>query len=153
MERYVTQRREVVAPATVNRELAFVNRAFTVALENGLIERSPAKPVKFLREPSGRVRFLSEDEETALRAAVGEKDWPVRAFAINTGLRRGEQFSLRWENVNLASRVLTILRSKHGGSRHVPLNDPAMAILRALPSRFQGRWVFPECLRQDADER
>ena len=39
--------------------------------------------------------------------------------------------------------VLTIPRSKHGGSRHVQLNDTAMAILRGLPSRFHSRWVFP----------
>ena len=45
--------------------------------------------------------------------------------------------------MNLANRVLTIPRSKHGGSRHVQLNDTAMAILRALPSRLQRRWVFP----------
>jgi len=143
IERYVAQRQQEVAPATVNRELAFAKRVFAVAVENGLLERSPARPIKFLREPSGRVRFLSEEEETALRAAIGEKDWLVIAFALNTGLRRGEQFNLRWENVNLANRVLTIPRSKHGGSRHVQLNDTAMAVLRALPSRFHSRWVFP----------
>jgi len=143
IERYVAQREKQVAPATVNRELAFVKRLFAVAMENGLVDRNPAKPVKFLREPSGRVRFLSDEEEVALRAKVGKKDWPVIAFALNTGLRRGEQFNLRWDNVNLANRVLTIPRSKHGGSRHVQLNDTAMAILRALPSRFHSRWVFP----------
>jgi len=143
IERYVAQREREVSPATVNRELAFVKRVFAVAMENGLVEKNPAKLVKFLGEPSGRVRFLSDEEETVLRAAVGEKDWPVIAFALNTGLRRGEQFNLRWENVNLANRVLTIPRSKHGGSRHVQLNDTAMAVLRALPSRFHSRWVFP----------
>jgi integrase len=143
IERYVAQREQEVAPATVNRELAFVKRVFAVASENALVDRNPAKPVKFLREPSGRVRFLSDEEEAALRAEVGEKDWPVIAFALNTGLRRGEQFNLRWEHVNLANRVLTIPRSKHGGSRHVQLNDTAMAILRSQPSRFHSRWVFP----------
>jgi len=143
IERYVAQREKEVAPATVNRELAFVKRLFAVALENGLVDRNPAKPVKFLREPAGRVRFLSDDEEAALREKIGEKHWPVVAFALNTGLRRGEQFNLRWENVNLANRVLTIPRSKHGGARHVQLNDTAMAILRALPSRFRRGYVFP----------
>src|SRR5438034_1457845 len=143
IERYVAQREKEVAPATVNRELAFVKRIFAVAMENGLVDRNPTKPIKFLREPSGRVRFLSEEEEVVLCAKVGKRDWPIVAFALNTGLRRGEQFNLRWENVNLASRVLTIPRSKHGGSAHVQLNDTAMAILRALPSRFHSRRVFP----------
>jgi len=143
LERYVAQRQQQVAPATVNRELAFVKRVFGIAVENALLERSPAKPIKFLREPSGRVRFLSDEEEAALCAEVDKRDWPVVAFALNTGLRRGEQFNLRWENVNLANRVLTIPRSKHGGVRHVQLNDTAMGILRALPGRLHSRWVFP----------
>jgi site-specific recombinase XerD len=143
IERYIAEREQNVAPATVNRELAFVKRVFAVAVENGLLERNPAKPVKFLREPSGRVRFLSDEEEIALCAAVGEKKWTPIAFALNTGLRRGEQFNLRWEHVNLANRVLTVPRSKHGGTRHVQLNDTAMSILRSLPSRFHSRWVFP----------
>src|SRR5437016_2297257 len=53
IERYVAQCEQEVAPATVNRELAFVKRVFAVAMENGLVERNPAKAVKFLREPSG----------------------------------------------------------------------------------------------------
>ena len=75
------------------------------------------------------MRFLTEDEEIQLRAEVGESDWPFVAFAINTGLRQGEQFGLRWSNVDIANRVLTIPRSKHGGARYVQLNETAMAIL------------------------
>jgi len=143
IERWVTQRAQETAPATVNRELSFLRRVFNVALANGLVDRNPVKQVKFLREPSGRVRFLSDDEECRLRDDTGEWHWPAIAFAINTGLRQGEQFRLRWSDVDLVNRVLTIPRSKHGGARHVPLNDTAVAILRALPSRCQSDWVFP----------
>src|SRR5712664_287452 len=142
IEKWVSRRAEELSPASVNRELSFLRRVFNVALANGLVDRNPVKSVKFLREPSGRVRFLSEEEEAALRADVDKNDWPVIAFAMNTGLRQGEQFGLRWENIDLANRVLTIPRSKHGSARHVQLNDTAMAILRALPSRFHSRWVF-----------
>jgi integrase len=143
IEKWVSRRATEVSPASVNRELSFLRRVFNVALANALVDRNPVKSVKFLSEPSGRVRFLTEDEETRLREQVAEADWRVIAFAMNTGLRQGEQFGLLWSNVNLANRVLTVPRSKHGGARHVPLNDTAMAILRALPSRFHSRWVFP----------
>jgi site-specific recombinase XerD len=143
IQTWATRRRAEVEPATVNRELSFLRRVFSVALANGLVERNPVKAVKFFREPSGRVRFLTDDEEPRLREQLDPSQWQIVEFAFNTGLRQSEQFGLRWEHVNLANRVLTIPRSKHGGARHVPLNDTATAILRALPSRFNSRWVFP----------
>ena len=39
---------------------SFLRRVFSVALANGLVER--VKAVKFFHEPSGRVRFLTQDE-------------------------------------------------------------------------------------------
>ena len=117
----------------MNRKLSFLRRVFNVAMTNGLIERIPSR-VYFLREPSGRVRFPTDDEEARLRSEVGEQDWPLLGFSINTGLRQGEQFGLRWSNVDMANRVLTIPRSKHGGARHGQLNETAMAILRFLPA-------------------
>jgi integrase len=140
---WATRRREEVEPATVNRELSFLRRVFNVALANELVERNPVRSVKLFREPSGRVRYLSEAEETKLKSEVDAVRWRLIAFAVNTGLRQAEQFHLKWEHVNFRSRVLTVPRSKHGGARHVPLNDTAMAVLRALPSRFKGGFVFP----------
>jgi site-specific recombinase XerD len=143
IQTWATRRRGDVEPATVNRELSFLRRVFSVALANGLVERNPVKAVKFFREPSGRVRFLTEDEEPRLREQLDPSQWQIVEFAFNTGLRQSEQFRLRWEHVNLTNRVLTIPRSKHGGARHVPVNNTATAILHSLPSRFHSRWVFP----------
>lgn len=143
VQSWATRRREQVEPATVNRELSFLRRVFNVALANELVERNPVRLVKLFREPSGRVRYLSEEEEAGLQAQLDSVKWRIVTFAMNTGLRQAEQFHLRWENVNLSTRVLTIPRSKHGGARHVPLNDSAMRVLRVLPSRFKGGFVFP----------
>ncbi|MBU2877711.1 site-specific integrase [Aliiglaciecola lipolytica] len=52
---------------------------------------------------------------------------PIIIIAMNTGLRKGELLSLRWENVNLVNDVLTISGSnaKSGKTRYVPLNQNA----------------------------
>jgi integrase len=64
--------------------------------------------------------------------------------ALHTGLRRGEQFRLRWsEHVDFTTGIVTVADSKSEEPRHVPMNDTVRAVLRALPSRLKSRWVFP----------
>ena len=72
-------------------------------------------------------------------------DYRLVRFAILTGLRREEQFKLEWSNIDLKNKVLTIPRSKHGGTRHVPLSDEALEILKAIrtETRVMSAWCFP----------
>lgn len=143
IERQKAARAKVVAPATVNRELAFIKRAFAVAMQEGLLDANPARPVKKFVENNARIPYLTDDEETRLREALGEDDWPLAAVAIHTGLRRSEQLNLRWAHVDFATGVVTVTRSKNGEARHVPMNDTVRTILRALPSRLKSEFVFP----------
>ena len=54
------------------------------------------------------------------------EDWQMVAFAIETGLRRSEQFKLKWQQVDLDNRVLAlpcrkVRRSRHGHRRPGPV--------------------------------
>jgi integrase len=56
---------------------------------------------------------------------------PMVILAINTGLRRGELFSLTWQDVNLTNNDITVTGSttKTGTTRHIPLNTEALKAL------------------------
>src|SRR5262245_3282740 len=76
IERYVAQRTETAAPATVNRELQFLKHVFYVAMKDGLAEGNPVREVKLFKENNQRVRFLTEDEEEPrLQDAMGDVEW------------------------------------------------------------------------------
>ena len=66
VEDYKVKRRATVAPATVNRELALLKHMCTKAVEWGYLKANPLKSVKFLKEPPGRLRYLTQREMDAL---------------------------------------------------------------------------------------
>lgn len=104
-------------------------------------------------------RRASRDRHNAWHAARGSEghpQWPADAYtdhlmplvllAMNTGLRRGELFGLRWEDVNLPARLLTVTagNAKSRKARHLPMNDEAVDVLTRWKKQGDGKGlVFP----------
>jgi integrase len=125
-------------PATRNRFKSAVSAIFTHAARDGKVLANPARLVKAEPENNARTRELSIEEERRLRPIIRER-WPQREaefdLALETGMRKGEQYGARWEQVNLIDKELTVPRSKHGERRYVRLNVWAVAALAALRRR------------------
>ena len=81
---------------------------------------------------------------------------PMVLLAINTGMRRGELFNLRWPDVDLKNRIVTVegLTAKSGKTRHLPLNDEAFAALLAWRNETAIKaLVFPSPVASETEER
>jgi integrase len=142
VERFRAVIAQELSPATVNRYMALLKTVYNKAIAWGKTKHNPVQGIKQFKE-THRIRFLTDEEEERLEAIFPAKYWPWVEIALHTGMRRGEQFNLRWENVNFQTLTLTIPRSKHGEVRHIRMNDRVVEILRFLPSRLHSQYVFP----------
>jgi integrase len=122
-------------PGTVNRYLAYLSHAFTVAVrEWRWLESNPVQRVSKLEEPRGRVRFLAEDERKRLLEACRESDeprlYPIVYLALSTGARQGELLGLRWPDIDWERGAAMLHRRDNDARRALPLTDSALAVLR-----------------------
>src|SRR5262249_18458516 len=124
IERIKVERLGRVKSATVNREVGFLKHVFNIAIRDGKADNNAIAKVRMLKEPSGRVRYLSDDEEQRLMSVLQSDSERNRiCFLIQTGLRKSEFANLQWKHVDLKAGVITIPRSKNGETRHVPMTS------------------------------
>jgi integrase len=144
------------APASRNRWQATFSLVFRVGIDNEKIARNPAARIRRKTEGNGRVRFLSDTEEKRLRAAIEgrfPKFLPHFLLSIHTGMRMGEQYGLRWNQVDFERRQLHLLRTKNGDPRTIPLNAVALAALQQMrgeKNRPGAEPVFPSARTGDS---
>jgi integrase len=130
------------APSTFNHYRSLMSLSYRLGILNRKVTSNPARSVTHRREDNNRIRFLTEEEEKKLRKVI-ESKWPLHVaeldLAINTGLRKGSMYGLTWEMVDWSGRMLDIPRTKNEEPIHVPLNDAAIAALRVVHARADGK--------------
>jgi len=130
------------APSTFNHFRSLMSLSYRLGIQNRKVTVNPIRSVTHRRENNSRVRFLTIEEEQKLRKVIDAK-WASHLcefdLAINTGLRKGSQYSLTWDMVDFRGRMLNIPRTKNEEPIHVPLNDAAVAALRVVHDRGDGK--------------
>jgi integrase len=123
--------------ATANRYRDLLSGMFKRAIRDGHLAVNPVKTVSKFKENNERVMYLTSEEEKAVLAALPLEYYPHLLVSIHTGLRWSEQMGLRWKDIDLLTRFITVPRSKHGRSRRVPINSMARSVLLDLGSARQ----------------
>jgi integrase len=132
-------------PATINRHVATIKAMFTKAVEWELVEEDVLKKVrkvKLLEENNRRLRYLSKEECQALVGECRGHLRPIVIMALNTGMRRGEILSLKWDNVDMKHGFILLDKTKNGERREIPINGTLRATLAGIPRRLDLPHVF-----------
>ncbi len=123
-----------VSAATQNRYLAAFSHACAVAVrEWRWLTENPVRHVRRPREPRGRIRYLGDDERTRLLEVceVDDRLLFLVVMAIATAAREGELLALRWRDLDLTRGQASILDTKNGERRSVPVTGLALEMARA----------------------
>ena len=143
IETYKIKRKKQVKPASVNRELACLKHMFNMAIKWGYAEANPMREVKLFREDNERLRYLSAKEEAALIESCAPHLKPIMIFALNTGMRKGEIFHLRWKFVDLKNRLIRVEKTKNNETRIIPMNKLVYDVLMEQKRLRRSEYVFP----------
>ncbi len=143
-----------VSGATVNRELNLISSVFERARKEwGWCVTNPVRDISRPKKPRPRDRRISDDEIERVLYALGydeNEEVTTRQqltgvlflLGIETAMRRGEMVALKWTDIHLLQRYVSIVDSKNADRRDVPLTKRAVELLGRLKQEGERPFLF-----------
>jgi len=126
-----------------------LSKMFEFAKEQGFISDQTfnvTRGVKTFKEVK-RDRWVTPEELPLLAKAINEEVNIYGRFGLwlylLTGLRRGELLKIRWDDVDLQRKILTLVETKNGKTHYLPLSGPAINLFNEIPRLDGNPYVLP----------
>jgi len=119
-------------PSSVNRELAVIKNLFNYAIKNNkFFGKNPISEAGLLEVNNVIERILTQEEEIRLLDTCDGYLKDIVLIALNTGMRQGEIFNLRWDWIDFKNEFISLpqTHTKSKKERKVPINQTVKNIL------------------------
>ena len=126
---FLDARAKEVSGSSVNRDRSYLSALFGYAADRDMIEFNPVATIKKLDESQPRTRNLTREEFDAIYKHLSKLHADMCLFAVETGLRADELIYLKWQNVDLKKKEVTVTDTKSKKDRIVPLRSEAIKVL------------------------
>jgi len=130
---------ENTGAVTRNRVRSSLSAYFTWLAREGYIDANPVAFTNKADENGGRERVLSDEELRTIWLAADDSQFgAIVKLLMLTGARRTEIGGLELDEFDLDDALITLPpeRTKNGREHLIPLSEPALEILKALPRRI-----------------
>jgi integrase len=135
-----------LSPRTAEYALATIRQVFNYAKRNGLFKGdNPVSSVKIPRSDNKRLRFLTLTEARELLTALRARNktlYDMVLLSLHSGLRAGEIRALRWADVNLERKTMTLKDTKSGRTRMAFLTADCFSMLKERDRKSPEDFVF-----------
>jgi integrase len=134
--------RKTVTETTVNRDLEVLRHLLFWAVDEGYLAANPLSRLPMPKERRKPRVVMTVAEEQKLLANAAPHLRVIVIAALDTGMRRGELLTQRWEHVDFTRRLLSVTHSKTAGgeAREIPLTNRLSQTLTSM--RKPGGLVF-----------
>jgi integrase len=128
------------------RVLELLRRTVNYGIKRGLISPINFK-IEIPRLNNQTTEDLSPEQTKKLTEVLdAEEDQTaanVMRLALFTGMRRGEIFKLRWDDIDFRRGFITLKDPKGGPDQTIPLNDSARTVFESIKQVDGNEYVFP----------
>ena len=141
IQQWVNQQRRTHKPSSIARQIGLISRVFNVAIKRWGYPID--NPTLFVTKPKVRPPHIARIQPELLdiiNKPTSRFEWLV-VLALETGMRRGEIISLKWENYFPEKRLVQVLQTKNGSDRLVPLSKRAAEALEHGDRKSEA--IFP----------
>ena len=122
---------------TINLELDYLKAILNKAVDWEILGKAPK--ISILPVQEGRARILSDQELELVLGSASEPHRDAIILALDTGMRLGEIYRLRSENVDMRADMIHLSETKNLKARSVPMTSRAKKILRRRFRKNKGR--------------
>ena len=138
------QTKETITRETINIELRVLKTIFSRLFEAKVLRDSPARTVKQLKANERSFHVISKDEEKIYLLACPPELQDAATLMLETGMRCGEVYCIRRQDVHLSQGYLDVIKGKtKSAKRRVHLSERAQRVLRYRMDKFTGDNLFP----------
>jgi integrase len=140
---------EIKSPAVHNRARSTLSTFFAWTIGRGWCDVNPVVGTNKMEGESERKRALTDNEIATIWLKAPDNSYgTILKLLLLTGCRRDEIGGLKWNEVDLNARTITIpgSRTKNGEQHVIPLSDTAMSILAGIARRDGYEHVFGRTL-------
>jgi integrase len=137
--------KKLITRETINAELTLLKAVFNRLVDAKVLRSSPAKQTKMLKANERSFHVITAAEEKLYLLACLQPLQDVAIIMLETGMRCGEVYQLRRQDIYLEKGFLKVIKGKTKTSvRNVHLSERAKQVLSYRIKKFFGENLFPK---------
>jgi len=125
IQAYYGKALEKLSSRTVHHQHRVLSQALKYAVRQGYLGRNPCELVDPPSPRGKAMRTLTQSEVMDLLIrAEGSYYYPIIYTAVSSGLRQAELLGLRWRDIDIASRSISVSRTLYKRRGVIQFNEP-----------------------------